>query len=71
MWVAREPDESRGEDWSVHCGAGGHANDEMRVLHLAHLVRSTPSLRKLSGLGLGEQAHRSSSDDDWSVEPLA
>ncbi|MDT0213811.1 DUF4262 domain-containing protein [Rothia sp. ARF10] len=71
LWVAREPDESRGEDWSVHCGAGGHSNEEMRVLHLAHLVRSTPSLHALGGLGLGEQAHRASSDDDWSVEPLA
>lgn len=70
LWVAREPDESRGEDWSVHCGAGGHSDDEMRVLHLAHLVRSTPSLRELAGLGLGHQAERPDTDAAWATTPL-
>lgn len=53
-WAARESDEARGEDWSIHCGADGHATDDMRIVHLAHLVRSAPSLRKISNLRLDE-----------------
>lgn len=52
LWAARESDEARGEDWSVHCGALGHETDDMRMVHLAHLVRSAPSLRQISNLGM-------------------
>lgn len=67
LFVARESDRERGEDWSVHCGAEGHATEEMRRAHLAHLVRSAPSLRALSGLGLDEQARRPTVDCEWTV----
>ena len=50
LWAARQSDGTRGEDWSVHCGAIGHPTDELRVVHLAHLVRSAPSLRQVSDL---------------------
>lgn len=65
LWAARESDESRGEDWSIHCGAGEHDTKDMRVVHLAHLVRSAPSLRDISDLGLDEEALRSDPDSEW------
>jgi hypothetical protein len=71
LWAAREADDERGEDWSIHCGAGGHATEEMRLVHLAHLVRAAPSLRELSRLGLGEEAVRDDGDAAWQTAPLA
>ncbi len=71
LWVARESDEARGEDWSLHCGAEGHATDDMRTLHLAHLVRSAPSLRALGDLALDHEAHRTDTDTEWVTAPLA
>jgi hypothetical protein len=70
LWAARESDETRGEDWSIHCGALGHETDEMRVVHLAHLVRSAPSLRQISDLGLDEDAFRPDPDSAWATGPL-
>lgn len=66
LWAARESDDTRGEDWSVHCGAEGHETSEMRAVHLAHLVRSAPSLRAISDLGLDEEALRVNPDSEWS-----
>jgi hypothetical protein len=71
LWAARQADEERGEDWSVHCGASGHDTDDMRVVHLAHLVRAAPSLRELSGLGLDEEAERPDVDTAWTTTRLA
>ncbi|MCD6640507.1 MAG: DUF4262 domain-containing protein [Nocardioides sp.] len=70
LWVARQSDDARGEDWSAHCGAHGHETEEMRVVHLAHLVRSAPSLRRISDLGLEHEAWRDSVDADWELAPL-
>lgn len=69
-YVAREPDPKRGEDWTVTCGAE-HPNgtEEMRLLHLSHLVRAAPSLRRLD-LALGECAYRPEVGQAWQVEPL-
>jgi hypothetical protein len=71
LWAARESDESRGEDWSVHCGGYDHRTDDMRLVHLAHLVRSAPSLRRISDLGMDRQASRTGADAPWSVSPLS
>ena len=71
LWAARESDDARGEDWSIHCGAGGHETDDMRIVHLAHLVRSAPSLREISNLGLDEEALRADPDSTWTRTPLA
>jgi hypothetical protein len=70
LWAARESDATRGEDWSIHCGALGHETEEMRIVHLAHLVRSAPSLRELSNLGLDEEALRPDPDSAWATGPL-
>lgn len=70
LWAARERHAQRGEDWSVHCGAAGHSTEDMRVVHLAHLVRSAPSLRDLSGLALGLEARRDHTDAGWQTAPL-
>lgn len=71
LWAARQPDETRGEDWSVHCGASGHETDDMRLVHLAHLVRAAPGLRQISNLGLDEEALRADPDSTWARAPLA
>jgi len=70
LWAARESDESRGEDWSIHCGAEGHDTNDMRMVHLAHLVRSAPSLRDISALGLDEEALRTDPDSAWMTARL-
>ena len=71
LWAARESDATRVEDWSIHCGAMGHQTEDMRLVHLAHLVRSAPSLRELSDLGLDEEAWRADPDSPWTTAPLA
>lgn len=71
LWVARESDPTRGEDWSLHCGAGHHDLDTSRAVHLAHLVRSAPSVVELAGLGLDEQAWRDDVDAPWQRAPLS
>lgn len=65
LWAARQPDAARGEDWSIHCGASGHLTDDLRVVHLAHLVRSAPSLRDISHLALDGEAWRADPDSAW------
>ncbi|MDQ6527388.1 DUF4262 domain-containing protein [Nocardioides sp. LHD-245] len=70
LWAARQKDDARGEDWSVTCGANGHDTDEMRVVHLAHLVRSAPSLRTISDLKLEHEAWRDDVDTEWQIAPL-
>jgi hypothetical protein len=70
LWAAREVDDERGEDWSAHCGGEQHPTDELRAVHLAHLVRAAPSLRELAGLGLDEQAVRVDPDSPWQRSPL-
>lgn len=65
LWVARQTDSSRGEDWSLHCGEEGHPAEDIRLLHLAHLVRAAPSVRELSDLGLNEEAGRADPDETW------
>jgi len=70
LWAARESDDERGEDWSIHCGAGDHEPDDIRVVHLAHLVRAAPSLRQISNLGIGHEAWRTDPDSEWETARL-
>jgi hypothetical protein len=70
LWAARQSDDERGEDWSIHCGTDGHETEETRVVHLAHLVRSAPSLRQISTLGLDEGARRDDPDSVWKTVAL-
>lgn len=65
LWAARQTDDQRGEDWSIHCGANGHTPDDMRVVHLAHLVRSSPALRRIADLALDQEAWRNDPDSPW------
>jgi hypothetical protein len=71
LWAARESDDERGEDWSFHCGASGHDTEDMRLVHLAHLVRGAPSLRELAGLAVGHEANRRDADARWEISQLA
>lgn len=70
LWAARQSEPARGEDWTIHCGATSHGLDDMRVVHLAHLVRSAPSLRQISDLGIDEEALRPDPDSAWATGPL-
>lgn len=70
LWVARERDDSRGEDWSIHCGAEGHETSDGAVAHIAHLVRGAPSLRELVALPLGWEAERADVDGAWTTRPI-
>lgn len=70
LWAARQSDEALGEDWSIHCGASGHETTDMRVVHLAHLVRSAPALRSIADLALDEEAWRGDPDSPWKREKL-
>ncbi|MGC4111611.1 MAG: DUF4262 domain-containing protein [Nocardioides sp.] len=65
LYVARQSDEARVEDWTIHCGADAHDLQDTRVVHLAHLVRSAPALRRISDLGLDEEAWRDDADAPW------
>jgi hypothetical protein len=70
LWVARQSDPARGEDWTLHCGAPHHPTEEARLVHLAHLVRSAPSVRELADLPADHQAWRPDVDSAWQVEPM-
>jgi hypothetical protein len=70
LFVARQRDDVRGEDWSIHCGAEGHETSEMAMAHIAHLVRGAPSLRQLAALPLDWEAERSDVDSEWTPMPI-
>lgn len=63
--VARLADEGRGEDWLFLCELAGHDETAIRGSHLAHLVRSAPSLHLLADLGPDEQADRETCWSPW------
>ena len=65
LWVAREVDDARGEDWTAICGSRTHDAHDIRAVHLAHLVRSAPSLRRLTDLALDESAARTDVYAPW------
>jgi hypothetical protein len=70
LWVARESHATRGEDWSLHRGAAGHQDSEVRAIHLAHLVRSAPSVTATANLPLDHEAWRDDVDADKQTGPL-
>ena len=63
--VLRETDDQRGEDWCILCGAAEHATDDLRIVHISHLVRSAPSLVDVGGLELDHGASRDDVDSPW------
>ena len=65
--VTRERDEKRGEDWQVLCDAehGDLSVEDIRLVHLSHLVRAAPSLRDLHDLNLDECADRRHPWEPW------
>lgn len=70
LWVARQSDPERGEDWSLHCGADSHRTEDMRLVHIEHVVRSAPSVNELAGLGLDEEAWRDDVDSAWQIRRM-
>lgn len=77
LWAARQhgvlPAQTPGErpeDWTIHCGAEGHADEDMCMAHLAHLVRSSPGLRDIGSLPLEHEALRQDAHSPWQIAPL-
>jgi len=70
LWAARVWDELFGDEWSIHCGGLDHETDELRLVHISHLVRSAPSLRQIADLELGQEALRIDTDSDWATGPV-
>lgn len=70
LWVARQGSSERIQDWSIHCGADAHTDDEVAVAHIAHLVRGAPSLRELAALPLDWEAERTDVDSEWRTFPI-
>ncbi|WP_460807803.1 DUF4262 domain-containing protein [Nocardioides salsibiostraticola] len=68
LWAARERDEAGGR-WTVLCEDAGHESTDLRLTHLAHLVRSAPSLRELDSLPEDYQASRADIDSAWDISP--
>lgn len=68
--VYRQRDAERGEDWTLLCGPSEHRVEEIRVAHIAHLVRSAPSVHALHRLALGAMAWRNDTDASWRFAPL-
>lgn len=71
--VVRERQEERGEDWQVLCDIDHQdlSARDIRLVHLAHLVRAAPSLRELADLGLDECAERGRPWEEWRRSALA
>lgn len=70
LWVARDVDTVLGEVWTIHCGRLDHDLDDAWMVHLAHLVRASPSLRLLCDLGIDEAALRTGPDSPWARSSL-
>lgn len=58
LWAAHHDDGEQGDNWTFHCGASDHTIDTICAIHIAHLIRSAPSLREICGLELGCEAKR-------------
>lgn len=71
LFVARERDDERGEEWSFHCGADHGQDDagQIRLWHLSHALRAAPSVVDLSDLPMNSIAWRPSVDEPWTIDP--
>jgi hypothetical protein len=65
LYVQRDPDDVRGEDWSVSCGAQHDGPGELVLAHLRHLVTRSPGLREVADLPLGHWAERADARSPW------
>lgn len=70
LFVARQRDTTRGEDWTLHCGAATHATEDAVVVHLSHIVRGAPSVRAVAHLPLDWEADRDDVDSEWCCRAL-
>ena len=65
LYLQRDRDEGRGEDWCVSCGEQEHAQEDLLLGHLRHLVVRSPGLREVADLGLDEWARREDARSSW------
>ncbi|MGN6608901.1 MAG: DUF4262 domain-containing protein [Jatrophihabitans sp.] len=64
-FVSRDVSDDGSECWYFDCGSGDHDDDELTAEHIAHTIRSAPSLRAIADLGIGQGAWRLDSTSPW------
>lgn len=65
LYVQRDADPERGEDWSVSCGQEHPDKDDLVLSHLRHLVTRSPGLRAVADLPLDWWADRPDASSPW------
>jgi hypothetical protein len=65
LYVQRDADDERVEDWSVSCGEDHEGTGELVMAHLSHLVVRSPGLREVADLRLGQWARREDARSPW------
>lgn len=60
-----------GGDWQMYCSWDGHdfaspnIAQELKVVHVAHLIARDPALESLAELPIDQGAERASTEADW------
>jgi hypothetical protein len=65
LYVQRDRDDERGEDWSVSCGVEHPDKSDLVLAHLSHLVTRSPGLREVADLPLDHRAERADARSPW------
>lgn len=65
LYVQRDRDATRGEDWVVSCGGEHEGSGQLLLAHLSHLVTRSPGLREVADLSLDHLARREDSQTPW------
>lgn len=65
--VVRQAHPERGEEWQVLCDRDHSrlSHDDIRLVHLSHLVRAAPSIAELGDLAVNERADRQHVWNPW------
>ena len=65
LYVQRDRDATRGEDWSISCGQEHPDKTDLVLSHLNHLVTRSPGLREVADLPLDHWAERPDARSAW------
>jgi hypothetical protein len=71
LFAALDDDPERCPEWSFHCGLdhGVDDADQIRLVHIEHVVRAAPSVGGLADLAPGWFVSRERVDDGWTRQP--
>ena len=68
-FAALDDDPERGSEWSFHCGGDHGGAEQIRLVHIEHVVRAAPSVGALADLAPTWSAWRDRVDDGWTRQP--